>query len=186
MRQLAEQRKVPEAALQTALRATAAELGVPDLDPAACRAALKQSGSEAFRALCVLLELGHHHFRTADLLALAWQAGDEARLLELAAGAPLPNHASWSVLDGLGAADTKAVREYLHQRLQEETDAGLFMSAAKGLARLHDQEAVATIGARLLERRDGWQGVAPHLVAALQQIGGEAAGKMLAEYDKPR
>jgi hypothetical protein len=95
----------------------------------------------------------------------------------------LPNYASWSVLEGLGTADTKGVREYLRKRLQQETDAGLFMAAAKGLARLRDQDAVAAIGARLLERREGWLGVAPHLVAALQQIGGDAADKILADYE---
>jgi hypothetical protein len=186
MLELATKAKVSREVLQTALNATAAELDVAGLDRAACRKALADAGSEGFRAVCVLIELGHTHYRSVDLLASTWKTGDEARLLELAARKDLPNFAAWTVLEGLAVADTPAVRKHLHARLQHETDAGLFMAAAKGLARLRDEKAVAAIGARLLERRQGWQGVAPHLVEALRTIGGEAAARALAEYEKGR
>ena len=186
MRILAFTAAVGEPALQAALRATAAELGTPGLVAADCRDALAKTGSEGFRALCILIDLGHHHYRTPDLLALCWAKGDEQRLLELAARDDLPNLASWSVLEGLAVADTKDVRDYLLSRLHSEKDAGLFMAAAKGLARLRDERAVPLIGERLLARREGWQGVAPHLVTALERIGGEAAQTVLAEFRKEK
>jgi hypothetical protein len=178
--------RVGELALDAALRATAAEIDARGLDRTACREALAKHGSEGFRALCVLLQVGHHHVRTPDLLALVWSPGDEARLLELAVRTDLPNSAACSVLEGLAVADTTAVREYLRTRLQAETDAGRFTAAAKGLARLRDTGAVPLIGARLLERRAGWQGAAPDLVTALQRIGGDAAQRIVAQYGKRR
>jgi hypothetical protein len=186
MRNLAFLPRVGDAALKAALRATAAELGTEGLVPAECRDALAKTGSEGFRALCILLQLGHHHYRTPDLLALCWKKGDEQRLLELASATDLPHFAAWSVLEGLAAADTAQVRDYLLSRLRTETDAGLFLAAAKGLSRLREQRAVALIGDRLLERREGWQGVAPQLETALEGIGGEAAKKVLAAYRKAK
>ena len=116
-------------------------------------------------------------------MALCREKGDEQRLLDMAERFDLPNFAGWSVLEGLAAvADTGEVRNYLLARLRTESDAGLFMAAAKGLARLREQRAVALIGEQLLARREGWQGVAPHLEAALEHIGGEAAQKLLAEF----
>jgi hypothetical protein len=184
MLERAEQAKVSRAALQAALDATAAELQVEGLDPAAAREALAKTGSEGFRALCVLLELGHHHYRTAELLARTRAPGDEKLLLALAERDDLPNFASWSVLEALGTADTPEVRAYLHARLADEDDAGQFMAASMGLARLRDQTAVAAIANRLLERREGWSGVAPYLVTALRTIGGAEAKKALAEYEQ--
>ena len=67
-----------------------------------------------FRAVCALLEVGQAHYRTHELLAATWHPGDERHLLALASGPALPNFASWSVLRGLGCADTPVVRAYLY------------------------------------------------------------------------
>jgi hypothetical protein len=92
----------------------------------------------------------------------------------------LPNFGLWSVLEGLGVADTPAVRVYLLQRLAREDDAGLFMATAAGLARLREAKAVPRIAAVLLERRQGWQGVEPHLADSLRRLGGPEAEAALA------
>ena len=60
------------------------------------------------------------------------------------------------------------------------------MSTAEGLARLRDASSVTTIGERLLEGRQGWAGVEPHLVAALRAIGGAEAEKLVAEFESKR
>jgi hypothetical protein len=83
------------------------------------------------------------------------------------------------VLEGLGAADTVEVRAYLQQRLRDEQDAGLYMATAAGLAHLGVREAIAPIAARVREFRNDWQGVEPHLVAALAEFGGAEAVKEL-------
>jgi hypothetical protein len=113
-------------------------------------------------------------------------AGDEVRLLDLAQHRDLPNLAGAAVLEGLAVADTAEVREYLLNRLLYESNPELFAAAAKGAARLREARAVATIGEQLLARREGWQGVAPHLARALERIGGDAAQQLLAQFRAPR
>jgi hypothetical protein len=132
-------------------------------------------GSEGFRAVCAMLEVGRSHFRMNELLIATWRPGDEQLLLELAKGPPLPNWATWTVLRGLGAADTEEVRAYLLQRLATEEDPGNYMSIAYALARLGRREAAAAIGDRALEFREAWAGVEGHLVAALAELGGADA-----------
>ena len=108
-----------------------------DPAPGAARdemARLAGFGSEGFRAVCALIEVGPHHYRTVELLQLTYRPGDERHLLVLAKKDGLPNFASWSVLEGLGVADTDAVRTFLLDVLRHDDDAGEFMAAAKGLA----------------------------------------------------
>ena len=45
---------------------------------------LEEYGSEGFRAVCVLLETGHVHYRTWKLLEVTWRPGDECHLIALA------------------------------------------------------------------------------------------------------
>jgi len=180
--ELAKARKVSEPALRAALAATRAELHLGELEPAAAREQLAKLGDDGFRALCVLIESGIAHYRTPDLLARCWRPGAEASLLVLAERKSLPNYGLWSALEGLAAADTPAVRDYLLKRLASEDDAGLFMSVAAGLARLHETKSVPRIAAVLLGRRDGWQGVEPHLAQSLDSLGGDEAKAAVARW----
>lgn len=171
-------RQVPREVLQEALDASAHLLGDPAVDAAAL-AKFSARGSEGFRAVCTLLEVGHVHVHTWRLLQATWRPGDERHLLALASGDELPNFASWVVLEGLAVADTAEVRAYLHERLAKETDAGLYMSTAVALARLGAREAIPAIGARLREFRPDWAGVEPHLLGALATFGGQEAAQEL-------
>lgn len=170
----AKAREVSKEALQAALDASAQLLGDGTVD-AAARSRFAALRSEGFRAVCALLEVGHSHYRTWQLLQATWQPGDERHLLALAAIPDLPNYAGWQVLEGLGVADTPAVRKYLLQRLTDEQDAGMFMAAAKGLVHLGAREAAAAIGDRVLEYRERWGGAEQHLVDALAELGGAHA-----------
>ena len=181
MLEVAPRYDVSREALQAALDATAAELARPGAANSELRA-LTRFESEGFRALCVLLEVGHHHYRTAELLAATYRPGDERHLLALARKADLPNYASWSVRDGLGVADTDEVCAFLLEELRTSEDAGEFMSAAQGLARVGEKRAVRPIGRRLVEFRTGWSGVEPHLLSALGKLGGAGAVRVLERY----
>jgi len=180
--ELAAARKVSPPALRAALAATRAELKLGGLEPAAAGDALAKYGDEGFRALCALIESGIAHYRTPDLLARCWRPGAEAQLLVLAERQTLPNFGLWSVLEGLGVADTPAVRDYLLRRLAREDDAGLFMATAAGLARLREAKAVPRIAAVLLEQRQGWKGVEPHLAQSLESLGGDEATAAVARW----
>ena len=147
-------RQVSREVLQEALDASAWLLGDVTID-AAVMQRLAAHNSEGFRAVMALLEVGHSHFRTWEMLKATWRPGDERHLLALASGPELPNFAMWTVLEGLGVADTVEVRAYLLKVLAEEADAGLFMSAAAGLAHLGAREAIGAIGKRVLEFREG-------------------------------
>src|SRR5262245_27065826 len=167
-------RQVPREVLQAALDASAQLIGDREVAAGATER-LAAFGSEGFRAVCALIEVGHAHYRTWELLRATWHPGDERHLLALAAGPELPNFASWTVFEGLGAADTPEVRAWLQARLRDEPDAGIWMAVAKGLAHLGDQGAAKAIGARVLEARTGWDGVEPHLIDALAELGGPDA-----------
>lgn len=171
---LAKQREVSAPAMQEALDASARLLGDETTSPDVLQR-LAARGSEGFRAVVVLLEVGHVHVRTVELLAATWRPGDERHLFALASGPSLPNYASWVVLEGLGVADTPPVRTFLTERLASERDAGLYLSAAKALARLGERAAIGPIADRLLEAHAGWQGVDPQLVATLGAFGGAEA-----------
>ncbi|MEZ5964819.1 MAG: hypothetical protein R3F56_13320 [Planctomycetota bacterium] len=166
-------RKVSRPALDAAL--TASDEALRHAGATAARDGLRRFGSEGFRAVCVLLDVGVTHYRTWTLLGATWQPGDEDLLVDLAEADPLPNFGTWQVLEGLGVADTPRVRTYLLERLDRETDAGFFMAASMGLAHLRETEAAARIGARVREFRPGWSGVEPHLLVALEMIGGAQA-----------
>src|SRR5690606_12580321 len=92
-----------------------------------------------------------------------------------AARDPLPNFGTWAVLESLGVADTLEVRTYLAERLATEQDAGLYMSTAAGLAHLGLRDSIGPIAERVLEQREGWQGVEPHLLVAIAELGGRTA-----------
>ena len=163
--------EISRQAIDAALAASGALLkSEPDSD--AKLAKLGKFGSEGFRAACVLLEAGNSHWQSWRMLQVTWRPGDEKHLIALASGDPLANYASWAVLEGLGVADTPQVRALLLKRLETEQDAGLYMATTKGLAHLGAKEAVAPVSARLLEYRDAWSGVAPHLIRSLATIGG--------------
>jgi hypothetical protein len=138
-------------------------------------AAFAARGNEGFRAVCAMLEVGHSHVHTPRLLSLTWQPGAERHLLALASGPDLPNYAMWTVLRGLGVADTAEVRAYLLQRLTDEQDPGCHMSVAQALAQLGVREAIAPIAARVRRFEAAWAGVMPYLLGALAQLGGDEA-----------
>ncbi|MFO1076293.1 MAG: hypothetical protein U1E73_01040 [Planctomycetota bacterium] len=175
----AAKREVSRETLQLALDASASFVG-GDV-PADAMAKLAAAKSEGFRAVCVLLECGHTHFRTVDLLRATWQPGDERHLIALASGPELPNYASWSVWRGLACADTPAVRKLLRDRFAAEEDAGIYMSVAGALAALGVHEVSQAIGDRVLEFRPGWVGVEPHLIDALGHLGDDKAIAALRE-----
>lgn len=171
-------RNVSREVLQDALDAAAALLAIDGSDADAA-ARLAARGSEGFRAVCAMIEVGHSHFRTWQLLRATWRPGDERHLLALAARDDLPGFGSWSALEGLSCADTPAVRAFLQELLPVETDPGRFMAAAAALAHLGVREAVDDIAAAVLAFRPEWAGVAPHLIASLAELGGEAAVRQL-------
>jgi len=177
MLEAAKRHEVSRAALQAALDATAATLRS---DPSK-NAALQKHGSEGFRALCALLEVGHHHMGTFELLKATYRAGDERHLLALTK-LELPNFASISVLEGLGVADTQEVRGLLLFRLLTDNDAGTYTAAARALAHLKDERAVRAIARQLMKFDPGWLGVEAHLVVAVGAIGGERAVAALEAY----
>lgn len=171
-------RQVSREVMQEALDASADLLGGVRPDDARLTA-FRARGSEGFRAVCAMLDVGHAHARTVELLRPTWRPGDERHLLALAGGPELPNYAMWIVLHGLGACDTPEVRAWLAQRLAGEGDAGRYMSVASALADLGARDAIPAIGARVREFRADWAGVQPHLLAALVELGGAEAVKEL-------
>jgi hypothetical protein len=171
---IAAKRSISGQAIDAALAASGALLQ-RNPDTEAKLVQLAKFGSEGFQAVCVLLEAGNSHWQSWRMLEATWHPGDEKYLIALASGDPLANYASWSVLEGLGVADTPQVRALLLNRLETEVDAGLYMATAKGLAHLDAKEAVSPIAARLLEYRESWGGVAPHLIRVLAVIGGQQA-----------
>ena len=177
MLEAARRRQVSPAALQAALDATAALLR----GDTSQNAALAGHGSEGFRALCALLEVGHHHARTFELLQATYRAGDEQHLLDLAR-LELPNLALMSVLEGLGVADTEAVRGFLLFRLLTDDDPGTYMATARALGHLKEKRAVKAIGRQLMKFDPGWAGVEAPLVRALGAIGDKGAAGALARY----
>jgi outer membrane protein assembly factor BamB len=177
---LASERKVPEAALRAAFAASQALVGRGDRQET--MAALEKHGPHAFPAVVALVTAGKNHYRMVDLLAATWRPGDERLLLELAEGPALPEFGLWSVLEGLGVADTKEVRDYLAGRLEREEDAGLFFCAARGLARLKDPRGVAPVAKRLLEFGEGWSGVEGYLLTSLVEMDGKTAAPHVEQY----
>ena len=181
MLEIAGRHKVSRKALDAALVATEATLGKGDVPAPRAIAKLAAFGSEGFRATCVLIEVGRHHYRTHELLRATYHKGDEELLIALAAR-DLPSWGTWSALEGLGVTGSKAARKYLLGRLENERDAGLFMSSAKGLAHMKEKRAVKPVGEQLLKFEEGWAGVAPHLVRVLGDIGDRQAAEYLMRY----
>ncbi|MBL8753906.1 MAG: hypothetical protein JNK15_11465 [Planctomycetes bacterium] len=171
-------REVSPEAMQAALDASAALLGVEGA-PADALERLRARKSEGFRAVCVLIEVGHVHVATWQLLHATWQPGDERHLLGLASQPELPQWGMWAALGGLSCADTPAVRAFLLARLPNETDSGHAMSIAEALARLGERSAVAPIAAHVLAFRSEWSGVEADLLQAVATIGGPDAVRQL-------
>jgi hypothetical protein len=172
----------PEA-LVAALRATAATIGKGDVSANQALDELAKHGSDGFKAVCTLLLVGHHHYRTWQLFRATYRHGDEKILLELAEET-LPGFGTWSALEGLGATDAAKARTYLLARLKREKGSGLFMSAAQGLAHLGERRAVPVIAERLLAFEPAWSGVERHLVTCLGRLGGPEARRALERYAK--
>jgi hypothetical protein len=164
-------------ALEAALRATAAALGKGDRPAEQALAELAKLKGDGFRATCALLLVGHHHYRTWELIRATFRSGDEKLLLELCEE-DLPALATWSALEGLGATGCAKGRAYLLDRLAKEKDLGLFMSAAQGLAHMGERKAVPLVAKRLFEA----EGVEVHLVLVLGRLGGPDARKALEAY----
>ncbi|MHC4341595.1 MAG: hypothetical protein ACYSX0_15465, partial [Planctomycetota bacterium] len=181
MLEAAAHHKVSRKALQAALDANAAELGGGDLRK---RNSLATFGSEGFRAVCALIEVGHHHYRTEELLKATYRKGDEKHLLDLAAMGDLPNFGSWTVLRGLGVTQSKKARKYLLGVLETKKDAGLFMSAAKGLAHMKEKRAVKPVGEQLVKCEELYAGVERHLIGVLSDIGDRSCVRYLEAYGK--
>ena len=112
-----------DAALTAALKATRLALTWRERDQLV---ALRKFGSEGFRALCLLLEIGHHHHRTVDLLEQTHSEGDGKYLMTLVDRRPLPRYADWTVLDALGIEPSKKAEAYLLEALRSAEDAGVF------------------------------------------------------------
>jgi hypothetical protein len=171
-------REVSPEALQAALDASAALLGVEGA-PKDGMDRLRARKSEGFRAVCVLIEVGHVHVATWQLLHATWQPGDERHLLGLASQPELPQWGMWAALSGLSCADTPAVRAFLLERLPLETDAGFCMSIAEALARLGERRAIAAIAAHVRAFRPEWHGVESELLDSILTLGGPDAVREL-------
>ena len=158
-------------------------IGKGDVPPQKALADLEKHGRDGFRAVCSLLLVGHHHYRTWELLRVTYRPGEEKHLLELAEET-LPGYGTWSALEGLGVTKSKKARTYLLDRLAKEENSGLFMSAAQGLAHLGEKKAVPIVAEKLLSFERGWSGVERHLVTVLFRIGGKEARRALEGYAK--
>ncbi|MFK7739949.1 MAG: hypothetical protein AB8H80_06460 [Planctomycetota bacterium] len=144
-------------------------------------------GEEGFQAALALIECGRGNSRTWLLLKATHRPGLEQKLIALASGPALPQYGMWSVLRGLGIADTPAVRTYIKQRLATDQDAGTWMSTAEAAGTLGAKEFANTIGDRVLEFRSAWSGVEPNLLQALAAIGGaDAIAKLEAIAAHPK
>jgi len=181
----AARRRVSEEAMQITLDASAQLRGVAGVAPD-IQQRFAALGSEGYRGVCVLIEVGHTHAYVRRLLPLVWSPGDERDLLVLAQRDDLPNWADWTALAGLGASDTPEVRRYLLGALASERDAGRYMSIAEALAELGMTEVAAAVGDRILEQRQGWSGVEGYLIDVLGSLGGDDAVDRLSQIASTR
>lgn len=193
--------EIPEPEIPEPIRRAAAELGVSDAAiGAAVRAdrafraspygaheaeiaALVALGEDGFRAVVALLKAGRGGIWFDRLFEATMAPGREALLLALSEDEDAMRRSGWSILTGLGFADTPEVRDYLLARLEREgreEDAGQFMSAAEALARLKEPRAAVFFEGKLA--RKGWSGVRGSLLNALGKIGGPDARRILLEY----
>ncbi|MAG55299.1 MAG: hypothetical protein CMJ83_03325 [Planctomycetes bacterium] len=163
LRDLAKARGIPAATLEAAMAANV-------IHPTPQRLAALKKHDHAFRAACLLIETGRSHTGSIEVLRATYHAGDEKLLRELADGPDLPRWGKWTILKGLGLADTKENRLYLLERLQDERDAGHFMSVAEALAMLKDSRATDTVGKQILKFEERWGGVERYLLTSLDRI----------------
>jgi RNA polymerase sigma-70 factor (ECF subfamily) len=142
-------------------------------------AELRAYGEEGYLAVIALLkaENGIHFDR---VLHDAYVPGYERHLLAAAADATFPEWSRWSLLRGLGAADTPEVRTFLNDFVAKTEKAGLFFCAAGALGELRDPTSARVVEERLF--RDGYGGVEGHLLAALGGMGGPEAVRILETY----
>lgn len=179
MRRLQATWQVRDAVLEEALSLT--RLAMTGREAKAL-AAYKQHGAEGFRALCLLLQLGHHHYRSKHLLTATWDPRERARLFGLTRARPLPHYGDWTLLDVLGLDRAAATRTFLFQALRSAPDGGVFAHAALGLARQGSDTAVPEVVKRLCANAPRDRGVAHLLIRALERFGGEAAKAGLLRY----
>ena len=152
-------------------------------DPAdALRALARHPRATGFQAVIGLIRSGEAHWRTQLLIEATKSPGDEQALMALADGPPLPGYGRWTALLSLGAFDTPAVRTYLLQRIENERDAGLYMSAARALGVLAETRAAPRIAKQLLAFAPCWGGVEVHLLEALVDIGSPRRDETLAAF----
>jgi len=174
--ELAAKRGIPDKVMEAAVAANVYPPNKQLVD------ALGEHGKHSFEATCLLIETGHAHTQTVQLLRATYRAGDEKRLRALVDGPDLPNYGKWTALRGLGLADTKETRSYLLGRLGREKDAGYFMSIAEALAMLKEARATEIIAMQVLEFEPLWSGVEPYLLASLEKLGGRTAISCFVKY----
>jgi hypothetical protein len=183
------------AARNPAVAEAAASLGVPDdtlqaafdayADPSQENLhKLAGHGVDAFRALVAMLRGGLSGTKFDALFARCWTpaaAGQERMLFETVDNATADNWSRWTALRVLGYADTPEAREHVVSRLQRETNAGLFMSAAKAAGTLKEARALPDL-LRGMRNRDWGEPVRRDIVLAAVEVAGDRAMDILVDY----
>ncbi len=147
-------------------------------------AQLKAYGEEGYLAVIALLRGGENGTPFDRVLHDAYVPGFERHLLAAAEDAAVPEWSRWSLLRGLGAADTPDVRAFLNDFVARTDDAGLFFCAATALGELRDPTSIREVEARLF--REGYGGVVGHLLSAIMGMGGPEAVRILETYADDR
>lgn len=183
------------AEIPTAVRDAAAALGVPDDALRAAFAAygdaspenltrLSGHGAAGFRALVAMLRGGVSGTSLDALFERSWTpaaAGQEKALIETADAENVHKWSRWTALRALGFTDTPAAREYVVARLQRETDAGLFMSAAKAAGHLKETRALPDLR-KAMRNRDWGEPVRREIIFAAVQAAADRARDVLVDY----
>ncbi len=140
-------------------------------------------GEKGFLGIVALLRSGHQGIWFDRMIRETWAPGWgwEHHLIAVAEDPSVQEYPRWTALSGLGMADTHEVRRFLLDYVERSRDSGLFMSAAKALGTLGEQEGARHVEDKLF--RTGWdEAVRPHLLVALGQMGGSEAERILVEY----
>jgi RNA polymerase sigma-70 factor (ECF subfamily) len=143
-------------------------------------AELRAYGEEGYLAVLALLKGGENGIWFDRVLHDAYVPGFERHLLAAAGDAAVPAWSRWSLLRGLGAADTPEVRGFLNDLVARTDDAGLFFCAAGALGELRDPTSIRVVEERLF--REGYGGVVGHLLSSIAEMGGPEAARILETY----